>query len=87
VTYFHQMHLRKSGSGISARTACGRNILRTQMSCCWEDFKLHRNQCELCATSKQAELNARSDANKWVPEAPDAWKLADDKLVAERMSA
>jgi hypothetical protein len=34
--------------------------------------------------SKQAELNARRDADQWVPEHPDAWKLADDKLMAAR---
>ena len=26
---YRQMHLNKSGSGMAARTACGRNIIRT----------------------------------------------------------
>ena len=82
----HQMHLNKSGSGMAARTACGRNILRNPLSCGWEGFKLTPDvqQCEKCAASKQAELNARRDADKWIPESLDAWKLADDKLLAAR---
>jgi hypothetical protein len=80
----HQVHLNKSGSGMASRTACGRNILRTPMSCGWEGFKLEGRQCEKCATSKQAELNARRDADRWVPEHPDAWKQADDKMMAAR---
>lgn len=81
-----QMHLNKSGSGMASRTACGRNILRTPMSCGWEGFKLEPagRQCEKCATSKQAELNARRDADQWAPEHPDAWKVADDALIAAR---
>ena len=69
---------------MASRTACGRNILRTPMSCGWEGFKLEGRQCEKCATSKQAELNARRDADQWVPEHPDAWKQSDDKLMAAR---
>ena len=80
----HQVHLNKSGSGMASRTACGRNILRTPLSCGWEGFKLEARQCEKCATSKQAEVNARRDADKWMPEHPDAWKQADDKLMAAR---
>lgn len=81
-----RMHLNKSGSGMAARTACGRNILRTPMACGWASFKLTPDgqQCEKCAVSKQAELNARRDADQWEPEAHDAWKLADDKLLAAR---
>jgi len=62
----HQVHLNKSGSGMAARTACGRNILRTPMSCGWEGFKMTpaTQQCEKCATSKQYEVNARMDARK-----------------------
>jgi hypothetical protein len=37
---YRQMHLNKSGSGMALRTACGRNILSTPMSCDWEGFKL-----------------------------------------------
>lgn len=59
-----QMHLNKSGSGMASRTACGRNILRTPMSCNWEGFKLRtvEQRCEKCHASKQAALNARRDA-------------------------
>ena len=83
---YHQMHLNKSGSGWGSRTACGRNMLRTPLSCAWDGFKLTPSdqQCEKCAGSKQAELNARRDADQWVPEHPDAWKQADDKLMAAR---
>ena len=78
--------LHSGGSGMAAKTACGRNILRTPMSCGWEGFKLEpaSRQCEKCAASKQAELNARRDADQWVPEHPDAWKVADDALIAAR---
>jgi hypothetical protein len=86
---FHQMHLHKSGAGMSSRTACGRNTMRTPLSCGWEGFKLtpQEQQCERCASSKQAELNQRRDLDAWVPESPDAWKIADDKLVASRKAA
>ena len=61
-------------------------MLRTPLSCAWDGFKLTPEslQCEKCAASKQAALNARRDADQWVPEHPDAWKLADDKLIAAR---
>ena len=57
-----QLHLNKSGSGMTIKTACGRNILRTPMSANWTDFKNEalENQCEKCANSKQAALNARN---------------------------
>lgn len=59
-----QMHLNKSGAGMAARTACGRNILRTPMSTNWEGFKAEAAEyrCIKCAASKQAELNTRRDA-------------------------
>lgn len=62
----YQMHLNKSGSGFASRTACGRNILRTPMSTDWEDFKreVPAYRCVKCAASKQAEVNAKSDARK-----------------------
>lgn len=48
---------------MAARTACGRNILRTPMSCDWGGFKLTpaSQQCEKCAGSKQFEVNTRRD--------------------------
>lgn len=83
---YRQMHLNKSGSGMAARTACGRSVQRTPMSCDWAGFKLTPSdqQCVKCADSKQAELNERRDADLWVPEHPDAWKAADDALIAAR---
>ena len=65
---FRQIHLNKSGSGMTAKTACGRNILRTPQSANWEDFKTYEadHVCAKCAASKQAELNKRNDA-KAVP--------------------
>lgn len=81
------MHLNKGGVGMAARTACGRNILRTPLSTDWEGFKEEQSehQCKLCAASKQAKLNARSDAKelaKWEPEDSEAWKTRDDAMVA-----
>ena len=60
---FRQMHLNKGGAGMAARTACGRNILRTPMSTNWEEFKItsYAVQCVKCRESKQAEVNARRD--------------------------
>ena len=85
----HQMHLNKSGSGMASRTACGRNILRTPMSLAWAGFKLtpRDQQCELCACSKYAAVNTKSDERKafgdWEPvDNPDAWKAQDDALLA-----
>lgn len=39
---------------MAAHTACGRNILRTPMSCNWEGFKAtpKDQQCVKCAGSK-----------------------------------
>ena len=61
---YHQMHLNKSGNGMASRTACGRNILRTPMSCGWIGFKATpaAQQCEKCNESKQSALNTRADA-------------------------
>ena len=61
-----QMHLDKGPSGMAARTACGRNILRTPMSTDWAGFtgELEANRCIKCAASKQAEVNARQMARK-----------------------
>jgi hypothetical protein len=63
----HQMHLNKSGGmSMASMTACGRNILRTPMACTWAEFKLtHKTwRCIKCDESKQAALNARTDAKK-----------------------
>jgi len=62
----HQMHLNKSGSGFTSRTACGRNILRTPMSTDWENFKMEAAayRCIKCVASKQFEVNMRMDARK-----------------------
>lgn len=82
---FHVMHLNKSGSGMTSKTACGRNILRTQLSTKWESFKNSSEQCEKCATSKQAELNRKNDdkeLNAWEPvDDPNAWKAADAAII------
>ena len=79
---FRQMHLNKSGSGMASKTACGRNIIRTPMSTDWAGFTGTREEqrCERCNTSSYAEFKAKND---WVPEAPDAWKAADDALIAK----
>ena len=56
-----QLHLYKSGSGMGARTACGRNILRTPMSAQWANFIATPldQRCSKCDASRQAELNRR----------------------------
>jgi hypothetical protein len=60
------MHLNKSGSGFTSRTACGRNILRTPMSTDWENFKMESfiHRCIKCNSSKQFELNTKADSKK-----------------------
>lgn len=81
------MHLNKSGSGFASMTACGRNILRTPLSTSWEGFKDEPSEyrCIKCESSKQFALNTKSDLAKWVPvDDPDAWKKADDALMAAR---
>lgn len=62
----HQMHLDKGPKGMAARTACGRNILRTPMSTDWENFKMEAPayRCIKCEASKQFEVNTRMDARK-----------------------
>ena len=59
-------HLHKSGSGMASKTACGRNILRTPFSVNWEKFKQEPLQyrCSKCQSSKQFELNTKTDAKK-----------------------
>lgn len=80
----HVMHLNKSGKGIASKTACGRYAPNTPFAGNWETFKSTTMQrCEKCEASKQAALNMKADANKWVPvEDPNAWKEADAKLIA-----
>ena len=60
------MHLDKSGSGWSFKTACGRNMLRTPMSTNWSDFKQEPVQyrCIKCSSSKQFEVNTKMDDRK-----------------------
>jgi hypothetical protein len=79
-----QVHLNKSGSNtMGAMTACGRNILRTPLATNWEGFKTEFNQCEKCVSSKLFAFLTRKDTESWVPVAdPDAWKAADDALIA-----
>ncbi len=61
-------HLNKSGSGFTSKTACGRNILRTPISVNWSEFKIEPTEyrCVKCSSSKQFEVNARSDAKKQI---------------------
>jgi hypothetical protein len=59
-------HLNKSGSGMSSKTACGRNILRTPFSVNWDSFKREPSQyrCVKCSNSKHFEFNTKSDLLK-----------------------
>jgi len=52
------MHLDKGPKGMAARTACGRNILRTPLSTDWAGFTgtVAEQRCVKCATSKTADL-------------------------------
>lgn len=60
-----QMHLSKGQPGMAARTACGRNVLRTPMSTNWAAFSSlpADYQCAKCAASKQAEFFRRKPEN------------------------
>ncbi len=79
------MHLKKSGSGMSSMTACGRNTVRTPMSTNWEGFKNTFVRCEKCEQSKLFSFLTRQDIEAWVPvEDENAWKAADDALIAKR---
>ena len=80
-----QPHLHSTGSGMASKTACGRNILRTPLSTSWEGFKTEAARCEKCEQSKLFAFFSRKDQNQWVPaEDVNAWKAADDALVAKR---
>lgn len=59
-----QIHLTKSGSGMTAKSACGRNILQTPLSTSWDKFKAlpEDQKCCKCSASKQASLNVRFDS-------------------------
>jgi len=59
-------HLNKGPVGMAARTACGRNILRTPISVNWNEFKTENAEyrCVKCVASKQFEFNTRVDAKK-----------------------
>jgi hypothetical protein len=59
-------HLNKGPLGMASMTACGRNILRTPISCNWSDFKQEpvEYRCIKCSDSKQFELNTKMDARK-----------------------
>jgi hypothetical protein len=63
---YRQMHLNKSGSGLGAKTACGRNLLRTPTSCGWLQFKTTpvEQQCSKCADSKHVAVRKRMDLEK-----------------------
>jgi hypothetical protein len=56
-----KMHLQRSGEGKAARTACGRDILRTPMSVKWMTFvTLPDSQvCMRCRTSAYVKLLQR----------------------------
>lgn len=59
-----QMHLNKNGGGMAAKTACGRNILRTPMSTSWVEFNAEpaAYRCVKCEFSKHADFLRRQDA-------------------------
>jgi hypothetical protein len=53
------------------------------MSTAWEGFKTETDRCEKCETSKLFAFLTRKDLEKWEPvEDPEAWKAADDALIA-----
>lgn len=78
-----QTHLHSTGSGMASKTACGRNILRTPLSTNWKGFKTEINRCKKCEQSKLFAFLTRVDQDQWEPvEDPNAWKAADDALIA-----
>jgi hypothetical protein len=54
-------HLHKSGSGMAAKTACGRNLLRTPISVNFDEFQKEPAfyRCIKCMNSKQYLINLR----------------------------
>jgi hypothetical protein len=62
----HKIHLVKGGAGFGTKFACGGSILSRPLGTTWNEFKNinPKQQCEKCAASKQAALNARMDAKK-----------------------
>lgn len=80
-------HLSKNIAGMASRTACGRNILRTPIADNYAGFKTSPHQCAKCKDSKFFSFMERQDADQWIPEAPDAWKIADDKLISSNRCA
>ena len=80
---YRQMHLNKAGSGFAAKTACGRNILRTPMSTDWAGFTDTKLE-QRCVRCDQSTFAAFKRKNDWIPEAPDAWIAADAALIAKR---
>ena len=50
----------------------------------FEEFAARHSdrQCSRCVASKLFAFLQRKEADKWEPEHPDAWKQADDRLVA-----
>ena len=70
----HVIHLNKSGSGMTSKTACGRSILRTPMSVNWTGFKEEPAQyrCAKCVASKQFEVNTKMDTRNALMEAAQA---------------
>jgi hypothetical protein len=80
-----QTHLHSAGNGMAAKTACGRNILRTPLSTTWAGFKAETSRCVKCEQSKLFAFLARKDADQWEPVAdPDAWKAEDAARIAKR---
>lgn len=70
---------------MASKTACGRNILRTPLSVTWQEFKTETERCEKCEQSKLFAFLTRREADQWQPVADaDAWKAADDALLAKR---
>lgn len=55
------MHLRKSGAGMAARTACGRSVTRTPIAGDWETFKKSSNKCGKCSASELAAFLASKE--------------------------
>ena len=58
------MHLNKNSSvnGWASKSACGRNLLRTNLSVNWNEFlnTPQEHRCDKCSNSKQAALNAKT---------------------------
>lgn len=89
-----KMHLKHSqfGGPTCQRGRVGGSLRGEHLSEGFDDFveRSEELQCARCVASPLFGFLQRQQAKslaEWEPEAPDAWKAADDALVAARRAA